>query len=139
MENKKCYKCQKKKNVEDFLFKNKAKNIRHGACKECFKEIRKASYEKNKIVTFDRNKRNKNKIKEWYQNYKSTLKCSKCDENHPACLEFHHRDSADKDSEVSLMVRSTISVEKLMDEINKCDVLCSNCHKKHHYKEKKKK
>lgn len=136
MEKKVCYKCEKEKKIDEFLFKNKSKGTRHGACRECFKDIRKESYEKNKSVTLDRNKRNKKKIKEWYNKYKATLKCSKCPENHPACLEFHHLDRSKKKIEVSLIVCGTVSIETVMEEIKKCVVLCSNCHKKHHYKEK---
>ena len=28
----------------------------------------------------------------WFNEYKKTLCCSKCPENHPACLQFHNRD-----------------------------------------------
>jgi hypothetical protein len=136
MEKRICNKCKVNKNIDKFPFKNKLKNIKHGSCLECWKEIRKESYEKNKSVTLKRNKKNIAKTREWYHEYKSTLKCSKCSENHPACLEFHHRDSSTKDQEVSIMLRGTISKENLMKEIEKCDVLCSNCHKKHHYNER---
>ena len=131
-----CNKCNKNKSIDNFPFKNKEKNIKHNSCVECWKQIRKESYEKNKSVTLKRNKKNVSKTREWYHAYKSTLKCSQCSESHPACLEFHHRDSKTKDKEVSMMLQSTISKEKLMKEIEKCDVLCSNCHKKHHYNER---
>ena len=52
MENKNCNRCQGEKVITDFPFKNKAKDIRHGACTECWKEIRKTSYDKNKKTTF---------------------------------------------------------------------------------------
>jgi len=138
MENKNCNRCQGEKVITDFPFKNKAKDIRHGACTECWKEIRKTSYDKNKKTTLLRNTKNKKKTRNWYIEYKSTLKCSNCNENHPACLEFHHVDPNTKEYDVSIMLRSTVSVEKLKKEIDKCVILCSNCHKKHHYSERNK-
>jgi hypothetical protein len=51
----------------------------------------------------------------------------------PACLDFHHQDRVSKDEAVSRML--TWSMDKIMHEISKCIVLCSNCHRKEHYTE----
>jgi len=72
------------------------------------------------------------KKKLWFRNYKRTLKCTHCPENHYACLEFHHRDGADKDGTVSKMVHDNARTADILAEIAKCTVLCSNCHKKLH-------
>ncbi len=136
MENKICCKCKKEKSLNEFPFKNKEKEIYHSACIECWVDIRKTSYGKNKKTTIDRNKRNKKKGRDWYTEYKSTLKCVKCGENHPACLDFHHSDPTQKDIEVSKLIGSTFSIKYIMKEINKCEVLCANCHRKFHYNER---
>ena len=133
-----CSKCQKEKDVDNFPFKNTSKGIRHSACGECWVEIRRLSYNKNKIATVNRNKRNKDKNKDWFDELKTTLKCAKCSENHPACLDFHHLDGADKDLNVSDMARSTYNQKAVEVEIAKCVVLCSNCHRKLHHEEKQK-
>jgi hypothetical protein len=133
METKMCSKCGNEKEINEFPFKNKEKNIRHIVCKFCWKEIRKKSYNNNKEVTLKRNKRNKKKNLEWYVNYKSKLKCVNCGEDHPACLEFHHIDPNKKDFNISINIRSTYSVNKILREIEKCDILCANCHRKLHY------
>ena len=57
-----------------------------------------------------------------------------CGENHPACLDFHHKDKKDKSFNVAIMASSGYSIEKIKEEIAKCIVLCSNCHRKEHYK-----
>jgi len=80
----------------------------------------------------------RNKVKAWFRRYKSSCKCSKCGENHPACLQFHHRDPEQKLANISFAVRNW-SLKKLKEEIAKCDVLCSNCHLKFHWDEPKKK
>jgi hypothetical protein len=73
------------------------------------------------------------KIKTWFDEYKSTLFCQKCGENHPACLDFHHRVPNEKEEQVAILVGKRRSIQRIMKEIEKCDVLCANCHRKLHY------
>lgn len=137
MENKICSVCKTEKCISEFPFKNTIKNIKHSACLECWKEIRKRSYEKNKQAALDRNKKNNKKTIDWFKEYKSTLKCSQCGENHISCLDFHHTRPTEKEYSVSNMLNSTYSINRIKKELDKCIVLCSNCHRKHHYNEKK--
>lgn len=55
--------------------------------------------------------------------------CCICGETDIACLDFHH--IRDKKCQVSHML--TYSYNKIEEEINKCVILCSNCHRKLHY------
>lgn len=73
------------------------------------------------------------KKKEWLDAQK--IKCSRCPETHVACLEFHHRNPAEKDFLLSVGV-AKYSIERLQAEVDKCEVICSNCHRKHHWEEK---
>ena len=45
-------------------------------------------------------------------------------------MEFDHRDPSTKEMSVSEMVRSKMGIERIKREIEKCDILCSNCHKR---------
>lgn len=76
------------------------------------------------------------KNRAWLMEYRKTLTCEICGESHPACLDFHHRDASEKIKEVSWMIVRGWSMEKIQAEIEKCQVLCSNCHRKLHYQEK---
>ena len=67
--------------------------------------------------------------------YKLEHPC-KCGESHPAALQFHHRNPAEKTIEVSAVLRRGWSIKKLDEEIAKCDVICANCHLKLHWNEK---
>ena len=58
-----------------------------------------------------------------------------CGGNHPACLQFHHRDKSEKSFNVADRASRASSKERLFDEIKKCDVLCVNCHAKIHWRE----
>ena len=77
----------------------------------------------------------KKRLYEWYHEYKSQLKCSTCDESHPACLDFHHRDKDEKEIEIPRAINAGWSQERILAEIGKCDVLCANCHRKLHWEE----
>jgi predicted HNH restriction endonuclease len=62
--------------------------------------------------------------------YKAKKGCS-CGESRSACLDFHHRDPSTKVASISkLLVLGRL--KDLWEEIEKCDVLCANCHRKSH-------
>lgn len=70
-----------------------------------------------------------------WDTFKRTLKCTKCEQNHPAALDFHHVNPNEKENLVSKLV-SEGCFSAAMEEVQKCIVLCANCHRIHHYKEK---
>ena len=69
-----------------------------------------------------------------WDTFKRTLKCTKCEQNHPAALDFHHTDPSEKENLVSKLV-SNGCFAAAMEEVQKCIVLCANCHRIHHYEE----
>ena len=76
---------------------------------------------------------NRRAKKEWLDSLK--VKCGKCGETHVACLEFHHRNPAEKDFLLSVGV-AKYTLARLQAEVDKCDVICANCHRKLHYDER---
>jgi hypothetical protein len=72
------------------------------------------------------------KKREWFQSIKSGFCCKICGDNRPPVLDFHHRDSAGKDFTVSQMV-NRFSRKRILEEIEKCDILCANCHRILHF------
>ena len=68
----------------------------------------------------------------WYAEFVTTQKCLLCNESDYRCLEFHHRNPSEKNFCISYMLTSGHSLEVFKKEIDKCDVLCVNCHRKHH-------
>lgn len=63
--------------------------------------------------------------------------CKNCGERHPACLHFHHIDPSEKEFRVNRAVAEKIPVPRILKEIEKCEVLCANCHAKVHWDEQK--
>ena len=60
--------------------------------------------------------------------------CMYCGEKHPACLDFHHRDRTTKEGHIGEFRK--FGLQRVLAEIAKCDVLCANCHRKHHRDER---
>ena len=58
-------------------------------------------------------------------------KCSGCGYNkHPSALEFHHKDPSQKDFSISSVANK--SWKSIVEEVKKCVLLCSNCHRIEH-------
>jgi hypothetical protein len=100
------------------------------------REYRREWYHNNKASELIHVKRRKDSIKKWLENYKSNLVCSKCGENHPATIDFHHKKGYMKERAISQLVYDGYSINKIKEELNKCEILCANCHRKLHYKNK---
>ncbi|WCS70043.1 hypothetical protein Goe27_01650 [Bacillus phage vB_BsuM-Goe27] len=66
-------------------------------------------------------------------------KCVKCGLDHDGtntpAFDFHHRDPSTKEFNVNMNSINRFSLEKLKAETNKCELLCSNCHRIHHWEE----
>lgn len=74
---------------------------------------------------------------EWFIELKSQLACQRCGESHPAVLQFHHSDPTKKEIMIADALRRGWSRERILEEAGKCEVLCANCHAKHHAKEQR--
>ncbi len=70
------------------------------------------------------------RIYSFVADYKRAHGCVKCDETEPVALDFHH--IKDKELEVSNAVRAGWAEARLLAEMEKCVVICSNCHRKVH-------
>ena len=99
--------------------------------KERQKELNKRHYENNKSDYLSRAKKQHQEYRKWFRDLKKTLKCSRCPENYWACLDFHHL--YDKDESVNKLVGRMVSKNRVLEEIDKCVVLCANCHRKEHH------
>jgi len=61
--------------------------------------------------------------------------CFDCKRSYPlAVYDFHHLDSADKDIHLSRLLRKKrTSWNEMKHELDKCVLLCANCHRIRHY------
>jgi len=54
--------------------------------------------------------------------------CVLCGNTNSDVLGFHHRGDEQKTCNISTMVRKDMRVDRLHEEIEKCEILCFNCH-----------
>lgn len=61
--------------------------------------------------------------------------CNKCKESFKdiSIYDFHHLE--DKTNEISLLIRKSFKFEQFINELDKCELLCSNCHCEYHDEE----
>ena len=122
METKVCTKCGKELPIDQFNWRDKTKGTRRADCKECHSGFMKIKYQEKKDLV---------------QELKSKDTCTKCGENRGYVLDYHHIDPTEKENTVARMTSNNYTLDKVMDEIQKCICLCSNCHREFHYLEHK--
>lgn len=97
------------------------------SCKLCVPLKEKA---RGRCKLCDKSNPNKTRIanrKLLYQ-YLSNNSCTDCGEDNPIVLEFDHKDPSVKEYNISNMMGYSWS--KIQLEIDKCEVVCANCHRK---------
>lgn len=70
-------------------------------------------------------------LRAWLDEHKATAGCSRCAESDPRCLVFHHVD--DKRASISELVANCRPRDEIEAELQRCVVLCANCHRKEHF------
>lgn len=71
--------------------------------------------------------------REHIKTIKEQFGCKICGNKNIHCLDFHHRPKTKKKNTICNLVRHGYSLEVIKKEIKKCDIVCSNCHRTHHY------
>ena len=116
-------------------------------CKYCgvdFQDIKKRKYCDNCLVKskekpFSKSSSTMRMIRnrEFIRNYKKDKKCVYCGyKNYPEILDFHHINKLEKLEGVSQLMKSLKSIYIIQKEIEKCKLLCPNCHREEHLLEK---
>lgn len=76
---------------------------------------------------------NGSSLRTWLRGYKqATDGCRRCPEDDPHCLVFHHSEG-DKRDTVANMVSDEYPKSDIRAEIDKCVLLCANCHRRVHF------
>lgn len=108
--------------------------------KEKQKEAARRHYENNKEKMIKRASQHKKKhiknVKHYIKEYLNSHPCVDCGETDPIVLEFDHTNPLEKTANIADMIRNGNSLEKIKDEIKKCEVRCCNCHRRRTYREK---
>ena len=130
MKTKICSRCKEELSVDFFNKRNSRKDGLQSECIGCKKEIQDNWYRNNNVEHYKNIKIHRNKAKQRLFDYLSDKKCEDCPENDPIVLEFNHLDPSIKEHEISWMASHGFAWDKMIIEINKCEILCCNCHRK---------
>lgn len=62
--------------------------------------------------------------------------CEKCGyDKNLGTLELHHKNPLFKTTTLSIRTLASLSWNRILEEAEKCELLCSNCHREHHFPE----
>mgnify|MGYP003382071264 CR=1 FL=1 len=132
-----CNRCLKEKNDEEFNWRWKEMGLRQRTCRECQKIQKNDWYARNadnhKANVNDNKSRTKNDARNFLYNYFSNHPCVVCGETDIRVLEFDHVRGR-KRAPIATLLKGGYSISVIMAEIEKCEVVCANCHKKRTYK-----
>ncbi|SRR5581483_351277 len=130
-----CPGCDTWKDESEFNWKNRLLGKLQSHCKVCQSTWTKRHYQKNKGSYLERaksrNARVRLELQEFVFEYLKTHPCVDCGNNDPLVLSFDHIEGS-KRKEISLLLKNAISLDKLIQEIDKCEVRCANCHTRRH-------
>lgn len=127
MKTKVCVRCDRRKDIDEFTKNVTKKDGRNPACRLCHSKWQKQHYQKNKAYYVAK-----------AAAYALTLKllvheakykpCADCGKSYPYyVMDLDHRDGDEKSFELSQA--TTSGRLKVLEEIAKCDPVCSNCHR----------
>ncbi len=123
---KQCNKCKEYKSLDEFHTAVRNKGGKYHTCKQCRKDIDKEYYQTStkqvKCAEY------RSKLISIRKTSKTGKRCKYCLENDECCLDYHHIDPKNKFTSVS----QAKSIPVLKKEIPKCELICSNCHRKLH-------
>jgi hypothetical protein len=132
-----CPRCQESFPITEFRFKNISKNLSHSYCRTCRSAILKDHYRRNKDAYLRRNAGFRLRNAEIIREHKSKP-CADCGVQYPYyVIDFDHRQGLAK--VINLANAGRMTRPKILEEIAKCDVVCSNCHRECTYQRKNKK
>jgi len=116
MEQRKCRQCEAVKPIKEFASAGVVKGIKYWRrlCNPCYTVSKKPR---------------KIKLKKEYHELKSLCECAECGNNDIRVLDFDHLDASKKLFNVGEGVTRGYSMTRIKEEIEKCQVLCSNCHR----------
>lgn len=92
------------------------------------KDAQRKSYLKNLDKNKEKNKTYRENVRDYVRKQKESDPCMDCGNSYPYyIMEYDHTED-NKLKTVSYLA-STGTMNQVVEEINKCDLVCSNCHK----------
>ena len=133
-----CSKCSVDKPETEYFVKDKRTGRLHAQCKACYKEHRKTYYAEHYDKYRDEYRKRakvrrviaRRNLQNRLIEYLSDKACVMCGESDVRVLEFDHIDPTTKRFGISTAITDVRKWIDISQEIEKCQILCANCHKK---------
>jgi len=118
--------------IENFAIRNRERGTRQAMCKMCQRKYGRTHYETYRSAYIEKARRRnaeQNRINAAFIiDYLRQHLCVDCGESDVVVLEFDHQ--RDKTLDISVLSREGYSLDRLKQEIAKCEVVCANCHRR---------
>ena len=129
MDVKTCYKCKQSKELTEFSKNSSKKDGVSSQCKMCHKQLRRNHYLKNKEKILSQVSLLKVEHRNWMTSLKINQPCVDCGNKYPHyVMDFDHIDD-NKEFSISWAVMNGLSKKRILEEMSKCELVCSNCHR----------
>ncbi len=127
-----CTKCLQWKDEANFYPRHNSNKAPRTQCKAC--ELQKRQQNRQPVLYTD-SERSRSQQRhlaqdQWIDSVKQANPCAVCGESAIECLDFHHVDTTTKLFRLNAVHRRGAVV--VWREVNKCCLLCANCHRKVH-------
>lgn len=134
MDTKCCTKCKETRPVEDFHRKGTGRRAR---CKHCLSKEARLRYKRDPKRRGQISKavlRRRKKLDAFIRELKDQKPCTDCGNAYPYyVMDFDH--VGDKEVNVSqITVRKGWSEERILKELDQCELVCANCHRERTFK-----
>jgi len=128
---KQCGRCGKKRLIK--FFNKRRGNQFHSYCRDCHKEANRIHYLNNKQAHLEKAYKRRAQLRQLINELKSKP-CADCGVSYPFyVMDFDHREGKSFSISQAWRVRSWGEV---LAEIEKCEVVCANCHRERTYNHK---
>ena len=132
-----CTVCGSTKTEGEFFYRDKRNEKLHSQCKSCYVVKRKKIWHEHyhkygsqyRERAVERNKKLKQKLRKLLLDYLTDKSCVECGNGDYRVLEFDHIDPAIKSFGIAQGIHNIMAWPKILAEIEKCQILCANCHK----------
>lgn len=123
-----CSDCKQKKPFANYRWRDRSRNLKVKRCSECDTAWRSKDYQ-------DKTDSYRRRINQLHTELRAIVveekkhPCMDCGVCYPPyVMDFDHRDPTQKVSKISNLMRWG-SKDKLLIELEKCDLVCANCHR----------
>lgn len=131
---KSCTKCGTLKPVSEFSSSiHQGRSRPNSWCKSCLNGHNTEKYRSNPTIrtrTKEARKAIRFRTREFFIGLLQQSSCMDCGETDIIVLDFDHRDQKTKKFNLAEAVSGGISMARIKAEIEKCDIVCANCHRR---------